>query len=66
MYVGVCTRPDLSYAVNLVSRFMANPCKEHWYALKWILRYIKGAVNKRLVFGAETKLFKQEESSQVL
>ena len=34
IYVMMCTRPDLSYAVNVVSRFMSNPGKEHWYALK--------------------------------
>jgi len=25
MYVMVCSRPDLAYVVNIVSRFMANP-----------------------------------------
>ncbi|KAH9728537.1 hypothetical protein KPL70_009073 [Citrus sinensis] len=32
MYAMVLTRPDLSYAVSLVSRFMSNPGKEHWRA----------------------------------
>jgi ATP-binding cassette subfamily B (MDR/TAP) protein 1 len=30
MYAMVCSRPDLSYAMSLVSRYMANPGKEHW------------------------------------
>jgi hypothetical protein len=34
MYVMVCSRPDLSYAISLVSRYMANPSKEHWNAIK--------------------------------
>ena len=34
MYAMVLTRPDLSYAVNLVSKFMSNPRKEHWKAVK--------------------------------
>ncbi|KAH9779746.1 hypothetical protein KPL71_007826 [Citrus sinensis] len=38
MYAMVLTRPDLSYAVSLVSKFMSNPGKEHWRAVKWILR----------------------------
>lgn len=25
-----CTRPDLAYIVSVVSKFMANPRKEHW------------------------------------
>ncbi|KAH9722760.1 Integrase catalytic domain-containing protein [Citrus sinensis] len=32
-------RPDLSYAVSLVSMFMSNPGKEHWMAVKWILSW---------------------------
>jgi len=30
MYAMVCSRPDLSHALSVVSRFMANPGKEHW------------------------------------
>jgi len=51
MYAMVCTRPDLSYSVSLVSRFMANLGKAHWQALKWILRYIKGLIGKSLIYG---------------
>ena len=29
MYVIVCSRPDLSYVMSLVSRYMSNPGKEH-------------------------------------
>ena len=46
----VCTRPDLSHAVSVVSRYMHNPGKNHWKAVKWILCYVKGTVNKGLVF----------------
>ncbi|MCI88659.1 vacuolar protein sorting-associated protein 33, partial [Trifolium medium] len=41
MYVMVCTRPDLAYAVSMVSRYMHNPDKNHWSAVKWIFRYLK-------------------------
>ena len=36
------TRPDIAYAVGIVSRYMADPHIEHWKAAKRILRYIKG------------------------
>ena len=36
MYAMVCSRPDLSHALSVVSRFMANPGKEHWRAVQWI------------------------------
>ena len=45
MYAMVCTRPDIGYAVGVVSRFISNPGKEHWNAVKWILRYLKGTSN---------------------
>lgn len=46
----ICTRSDLAYAISLVSRFMSNSGKEHWLALKWILRYVKGSINMVLSF----------------
>jgi hypothetical protein len=30
MYAMVCTRPDISHTVGVVSRYMNNPGKEHW------------------------------------
>jgi hypothetical protein len=39
------TRPDLSFSVGYVSRFMEQPTKEHMAAVKHLLRYVKGTVN---------------------
>ena len=50
MYAMICTRPDLAHAISVVSRFMHNPGKEHWNAVKWILRYLKGTSNYGLMF----------------
>ncbi|WVZ08445.1 hypothetical protein V8G54_021791 [Vigna mungo] len=50
MYAMVCTRPDIGYAVGVVSRFMSNPGKAHWEAVKWILRYLRGNKEKCLCF----------------
>ena len=36
MYAMVCTRPDLSQAVSMVSRYMHDPGQGHWEAVKWI------------------------------
>ena len=52
MYAMVCTRPDIGYVVGVVSRFMSNPSKEHWNAVKWILWYLKGTSNMCLRFGS--------------
>ncbi|KAG8490319.1 hypothetical protein CXB51_016103 [Gossypium anomalum] len=51
MYAMVCSRPDLSYAVSAVSRYMANPGKEHWKAVQWILRCLRGTTDVCLQFG---------------
>jgi hypothetical protein len=51
MYAMVCTRPDIARAVGVVSRYMNNPRKEHWEAIKWILSYLKGTATHALCFG---------------
>ena len=51
MYAMICTRPDIAEAAGLVSRFMTDPGKEHWNAVKRILRYIKGTLGAALCFG---------------
>ncbi|KAE8730408.1 BTB/POZ domain-containing protein NPY2 [Hibiscus syriacus] len=50
MYAMVCTRPDISQAVGVVSRYMHDPGNEHWEVVKWILRYILNTVDVGLVF----------------
>ena len=50
MYAMVCTRPDLEQAVSVVSRYMGNPGKEHWQAVKHIFWYLKGTTNIGLIF----------------
>jgi hypothetical protein len=50
MYVMIYTRPNSAHAVSVVSRFIHNPGKEHWNAVKWILRYLKGTSHFGLLF----------------
>jgi hypothetical protein len=42
MYLTGATRPDIGYAVNQLSRFVANPGKRHWEFLEHLLRYLAG------------------------
>jgi hypothetical protein len=37
MYAMVCSHPDLSHALSVVSRFMANPGKERWRDVRGFL-----------------------------
>ena len=34
MYVMVCTRPNIAYAIGVVSHFVSNPGRLHWEAVK--------------------------------
>ena len=43
MYL-TATRPDLMYAVSLISRFMESPKNSHWNVGKRILRYVAGTL----------------------
>ena len=54
MYAMVWTKLDLAQAVNVVSRYMGNPGKEHWQVLKHILEYLKGTTNIGLVYHGDT------------
>lgn len=56
MYGMVCSRPDLAYAISVVSRFMANPGTCHWEALKWTMRYLKGSTGLGLLFRKQEEL----------
>jgi len=37
MHAMLYTRPGLAYAVSTVSRFMSNPGRQYWEAVKWVL-----------------------------
>jgi len=44
------SRPDISYAVELIKRFMCNPRNSHMETTKHILRYLKEIVGYGLLF----------------
>ncbi|KAG6495020.1 hypothetical protein ZIOFF_042811 [Zingiber officinale] len=45
-----CTRPDILYAVGLVSRYIEDPTTTHLKIAKRILRYIKGIIDFGLLY----------------
>ena len=53
MYAMLCTRPDICFAVGMVSRFQFNPGREHWTAVKHIIKYLKRTRDYMLVFQSE-------------
>jgi hypothetical protein len=45
MYLSSATRPDISFAVSKLSRYMSNQGDYHWHALERVLRYLKGTMS---------------------
>ena len=45
-----CYVQGLSQAVSMVGRYMHDPGRCHWEAVKWILQYIKDTIDVGLIF----------------
>jgi hypothetical protein len=50
MYAALGTRPDIAYAVSVLSRYNSKPYTSHLTAAKRVLRYLKGTADAKLVF----------------
>ena len=48
------TRPNPAYALSIVSQFMHNPGEQHMNAVMRILRYLKSAPGKGILFSKNT------------
>ncbi|CAM8902209.1 unnamed protein product [Rhodiola kirilowii] len=55
MYLTNCTRPDISFAVNLLARFSSAPTKRHWSGIKHVFRYLQGTIDLGLFYPNNTK-----------
>jgi hypothetical protein len=51
LYLAICTRPDISFAVNALAQHNANPSLAHFAAAKRLLRYLAGTLNLRMSYG---------------
>ena len=51
MYLSMCTRPDISYAVCELAWFMSNYSEKHFKAAKHLLCYLQGTRSHGLVYG---------------
>ena len=52
----ICTRPDVSYALSMTSRYQAKPGEAHWTAVKNILKYLRRTKEMFLVYGGKDVL----------
>ena len=53
MYAMLCTRPNICYAMAIVSRYQSNLSFEHWIVVKHIHKYLNRTKHYFLVFGGE-------------
>ncbi|KAA0026242.1 gag/pol protein [Cucumis melo var. makuwa] len=53
MYAMLCTRPDICYAVGIVSRYQSSPGLYHWTAVKIILKYLRRMRDYMLLYRAK-------------
>ena len=50
MYAAIGTRPDITFAVTLLSQYLQNPGRPHWEQAKRVIRYLKGTRDHELKF----------------
>ncbi|THH10419.1 hypothetical protein EW146_g8371 [Bondarzewia mesenterica] len=56
MYLSIGSRPDISFAVQHLSQFNANPGPRHWTAVKHVVHYLKGTRTTGLILGGSQPL----------
>ena len=49
IYLAQCTRPYITFAVNLLARYSSELTRRHWNGIKHIFRYLKGTIDLGLV-----------------
>nr|ABA98362.2 retrotransposon protein, putative, Ty1-copia subclass [Oryza sativa Japonica Group] len=56
MYLASATRPDISFAVSKLSRFVLNPGDDHWHALERVMRYLKRTMSYGIHYAGYPKV----------
>lgn len=57
-FLTVVSRPDIAFAVNVVSRYLRNHDNSHWEAVKRIIRYLKGTTNVGIKYKSDGNVLK--------
>ncbi|CAF4853880.1 unnamed protein product [Pieris macdunnoughi] len=53
LYLATITRPDISFAVNYLSRFCNKPMKSHQAMVKRVFQYLRGTATAGIYFGGD-------------
>ena len=50
MYAMVCSRPNISYAVGVLRKYMSKLGNEHWTVVKSVFRYLRGTTDHAICY----------------
>nr|GEW34182.1 hypothetical protein [Tanacetum cinerariifolium] len=50
MYAMTSTRPDIAYPIGRLCKFVGNPSRQHWHAIKMVFKYLKGTMDYGLSY----------------
>ena len=53
MFAAVMTRPDIAYALSIVSRYSRSPSQQHIKAVNRAMKYIKGSIDLSIVYSRD-------------
>jgi hypothetical protein len=56
MYAMLCTRPNVSFALSVTSRYQSYFSEDHWIVVKGTLKYLRRTKDMFLIFGGEDEL----------
>ena len=56
MYTIIGIRPDLAFAILVISRYASNSDSSHEKAIKRIFRYLRGSIDFVLVYRGDMML----------
>jgi hypothetical protein len=54
MYLASATRPDISFDVSKLSRFISKLDFDHWHALDRVMRYLIGTTSYEIHYSGTT------------
>jgi hypothetical protein len=57
MYLAVCTRPDIAFALSQLSKHLESPGITHWRAVIHLLRYLSGTRNHGILLDGRSPTY---------
>jgi hypothetical protein len=58
MHLDSAMRPDISFALSKLSRFVSNLGDDHWHAIERVMHYLKGTTNYEIHYSGNPKVLK--------